>query len=187
MELFPFDDDYVRRLREGDRETVDHFYAYFRDLLKAKLRRALHSPEAREEVQQEVFLRVLQRLDQIKDGTRLGPFFNTTCNHVLQEHYRQERRTEPLGDRRDIPAPPVDPVDEIDREVAAECVREVLATLDDRDAEILRAVFLEEEPREAICARLGVEPSYLRVLLLRAKEKFRELWKRRRKGRRPKL
>jgi RNA polymerase sigma-70 factor, ECF subfamily len=181
MDLFSFDDDYVRRLRAGDRETEEHFYRYFRDLLKAKLRRTLHSPQAREEVLQEVFLRVLQRLEQLKDGRKLGAFFNTTCNHVLQEHYRQETRTVPLDEKWDIAAAGPHPDDELDRKDAADCVREVLATLTPRDAEILRLIFLEEENKDAISTRLGVEPSYLRVLLLRAKAKFRAAWKRRKK------
>ncbi len=105
MDLFSFDDAYVRRLRAGDRETGEHFHAYFRDLLKAKLRRKLHSPQAREEVQQVVFLRVLQRLEQLEDARKLGAFVNSTCNHVLQEHYRQEGRAVQFDEKWDIAAP----------------------------------------------------------------------------------
>ena len=123
---------------------------------------------------------MLQRLEQLKDGRKLGAFFYTTCNHVVHEYYRQESRTVPLDEKSDIAAAGLDPDDELDRKYAAECVREVLATLPPRDGEILRAVLMEEEDRDAICARFGIEPSYLRVLLLRAKEKFREAWRRRR-------
>jgi DNA-directed RNA polymerase specialized sigma24 family protein len=72
MELFVFDDDYVRRLREGDRETANHFHAYFRDLLLLKLRNRLRSMDAIDEVRQEVFLRSLERLDRLKEPSRLG-------------------------------------------------------------------------------------------------------------------
>ena len=72
MDRFSFDDDYVRRLREGDRETAAHFYSYFRDLLLMKLRRRLSSAHAVDEVRQEVFMRTLERLDQVRDGRKLG-------------------------------------------------------------------------------------------------------------------
>ena len=62
MELFVFDDEYVRRLREGDRETAAHFHAYFRDLLLLKLRRRLRTLEAIDEVRQEVFARCIAHL-----------------------------------------------------------------------------------------------------------------------------
>jgi len=183
MELFTFDDDYVRRLREGDRETEEHFYSYFRDLLHAKLRRKLRSTDAIEDVRQEVFRRTLERLDQLKDGRKLGPFVNTTCNHVLQEYYRQESRAVSLEDQPDV-------ADTSDLDTAYDTVRnsarvrKVLSTLDKRDSDILRAVFLEEGDKEQICKRYGVDRDYLRVLLHRAKAIFRTAYLRRKSGRR---
>jgi RNA polymerase sigma-70 factor, ECF subfamily len=183
MDLFSFDDDYVRRLREGDRETVEHFHAYFRDLLYAKLRRRLHSIYAIEEVRQEVFLRTLERLGQIVDGRKLGAFVNTTCHHVLMEYYRQESRAVPLGEQPE----PVDPIG-IDRRYDSARntarVRAVLETLEPRDAEILRALFLENVDKDELCKRYEIDRAYLRVLLHRAKAKFKAAFLRRNSGRR---
>ncbi len=183
MDLFSFDDHYVRRLREGDRETAEHFHAYFRDLLHAKLRRRLRSTEAIEEVRQEVFARTLERLGDISDPRKLGAFVNATCNHVLLEYYRQERRAVSLDEQPDISG-------EVDLDTAYDTVRNsarvrrVLASLDRREAEILRAVFLEEGDKQQICERYGVDRQYLRVLLHRAKAKFRTAYLRRKSGRR---
>src|SRR5215210_6487298 len=98
MELFVFDDDYVRRLREGDRETAAHFHAYFRDLLLLKLRRRLASIDAIDEVRQEVFVRCFEHLGDLREPRKLGAFVNSICNRVLMEYYRAEGRTEPLSD-----------------------------------------------------------------------------------------
>lgn len=182
MDLFSFDDDYVRRLREGDRETAAHFHSYFRDLLHAKLRRKLRSMQAIEEVRQEVFARVLERLGDIEDPRKLGAFVNTTCQHVLMEYYRQESRAVSLEEQPDIAGEPdLDATYDAVRNSAR--VRRVLATLDEREAEILRAVFLEEGDKEQICERYGVDRQYLRVLLHRAKAKFRTAYLRRKSGR----
>lgn len=183
MDLFSFDDDYVRRLREGHRETAEHFHAYFRDLLHAKLRRRLRSTHAIEEVRQEVFARTLERLGDIEDPRKLGAFVNTTCQHVLMEYYRQESRAVSLDEQPDVAG-------EMDLETAYDSVRNsarvrrVLADMDDREAEILRAVFLEEGNKDQICERFGVDRQYLRVLLHRAKAKFRIAYLRRKSGRR---
>ena len=183
MELSVFDDDYVRRLREGDRDTAARFHAYFRDLLLLKLRRRLHSMDAIDEVRQEVFKRCFEHLGQLRDARKLGAFVNAICNRVLMEYYRAEGRTEPLAeDAAEIPDP-TDAEYSLDSARNAARVRRVLETMPQRDADILRAVFIDESSKDEICAQFGVERDYLRVLLHRAKEKFRTFYLRRKSGR----
>lgn len=182
MELFEFDDDYVRRLREGDRDTAEHFHAYFRDLLLLKLRRRLTSMFAIDEVRQEVFVRCFQRLGDLRDARKLGSFVNSICNRVLMEHYRVEGRTDSLD-------PSVDVADDADVEQHLESarivarVRQVIATLPRRDADILRSVFLERDDKDVICRHFNIDRDYLRVLLHRAKKVFRDQYLRRKSGR----
>lgn len=183
MRLFSFDDDYVRRLREGDRETEAHFHTYFRDLLFAKLRRRIASPQAIEDIRQEVFVRTLERLGQLEDGRKLGAFVNTVCNNVLLEYYRQDHRVLSADEQPEVGAPAeLDAAMDVVRSRAR--IRRVLATLEPREAEILRAVFLDETDKRAVCERFGVDRQYLRVLLHRAKAKFRAAYLRRESGRR---
>jgi len=52
-------------------------------------------------------------------------------------------------------------------------VRKVLEQLPGRDRAILRAIFLEEQPKDEVCGHFGVTRDYLRVLIHRAKDKFR--------------
>jgi RNA polymerase sigma-70 factor (ECF subfamily) len=47
--------------------------------------------------------------------------------------------------------------------------------MSERDRTILRAIFFEEQPKEEVCRRFGITRDYLRVLIHRAKEKFRSL------------
>lgn len=183
MRLFSFDDDYVRRLREGDRETEAHFHSYFRDLLFAKLRRRLSSPQAIDDIRQEVFTRTIERLGQLEDGRKLGAFVNTICNNVLLEYYRQDNRVVSIEEQPDIPEV-ADLDSAMDVVQSRARIRRVLESLDPREAEILRAVFLEEADKQVVCDRFGVDRQYLRVLLHRAKAKFRAAYLRRPSGRR---
>ena len=101
MELYAFDDDYVARLRAGDRFTEEHFLRYFGELLQIKLRSRLRTSQAIEDVCQEVFLRVFRVVrspDGIRDGRKLGAFVNSMCNNVLLEHYRSTSRDDSLDD-----------------------------------------------------------------------------------------
>lgn len=182
MQLYQFDDDYVRRLREGDRWTEEHFVRYFGDLLLIKLRGRLRSMEAIEDVRQETFLRVLRTLrtpEGVRDGRKLGAFVNAVCNNVLLEAYRAQGRATALdsdayGRVADTAAPPDDAL--MTGETRAR-VRVVLEQLPPKDAKILRALFIEERDKDEICRTFGVDRNYLRVLLHRAKQKFREQYK----------
>ena len=186
MELFVFDDEYVRRLREGDRETAAHFHSYFRELLLLKLRRRLRTLEAIDEVRQEVFTRCIANLEQLQDARKLGAFVNAICNRVLMEYYRAEGRTDSLEEQPEDAlsngaASRMDAALDSARNTAR--VRRVLETLPQRDSEILRAVFLDEADKEEICHRFGIERDYLRVLVHRAKERFKAHYLRRKSGR----
>jgi len=181
MDFFPFDDDYVRRLREGDRWTEEHFRSYFEQLLLIKLRRRLPSLEAIHDVRQEVFARVFKTLRApeggIRDGRKLGAYVNTVCNNVVLEQYRQTNRTEPLVDAHlDLPTSE-DVENALVNSEERERVRRVVNELPPRDRDIIKALFFDERTNDDVCAEFGVDRGYLRVLLHRAKEKFRSAWK----------
>src|SRR5438270_3741582 len=102
MEFYPFDDEYVRRLREGDRLTEDHFVSYITPLLRLKVRGRLPSREAEEDAVQETFIRVFRTLRRpagsgVRDGRSFGAYVLSICNNVILESYRG-KRTEPIDD-----------------------------------------------------------------------------------------
>lgn len=174
MDFFVFDDLYVRRLKEHDPETEAHFDRYFRTLLFGKLWKRLPDRHAIDDVTQETFRRVVSRLEDLRDAHMLGAFVMGFCNHVLQEWYRSEPRAESLEEAHEEIAGASNIEAEYLSKEAAAGVRRVLARLPRRDAAILRAIFLDDEEREEICRRHGVDAKYLRVLLHRAKKLFKD-------------
>ena len=177
MELYAFDDDYVARLRDGDRWTEEHFLRYFSELLLLKLRSRLRTLQAIEDVRQEVFLRVVRALrspEGLRDGRKLGAFVNSVCNNVLLESYRANGRTEALGEEHErLPDSGEDIEGALMSGEMNARVRRVLDRLAPKDQQLLRALFLEERDKDEICRAFSVDRNYLRVLLHRAKEKFR--------------
>ena len=183
MQLYSFDDDYVRRLREGDRWTEEHFLRYFNELLLIKLRSRLPSMQAVDDVRQEVFVRVFRALrseEGVRDGRKLGSFVNSVCNNVLFESYRAREGGEKLtSEHSDLADDALSVEDALLTGETKAQVQRVLDQLEPRDAKLLRAVFLEERDKDEICREYGVDRDYLRVLLHRAKEKFRSAFLRR--------
>jgi RNA polymerase sigma-70 factor, ECF subfamily len=168
-----FDADYVQRLINSDSATEQAFVAYFSELLSIKLRSRLRSPELIQDVTQETFLRVLKTLRQsgIENPGALGAFVNSVCNNVLFETYRANTRSgDPLEERAsEDPAADTTMVEEEERTQ----IRSVLSELPEKDRKILRWLFFEERDKSEVCRVLQVDREYLRVLVHRAKQRFR--------------
>lgn len=180
MQFFAFDSDYLARLRAGDFRTEQHFVSYFSQLIQLKLRSRLNSPEAIEDVRQEIFARVFTvlRTDEgIRQADRLGPFVNSVCNNVLLEHYRSSSRTTALDEEDDdaeIPDKKSDVLGEVMTRQTTQMVRAILDDLSERDRRLIKEVFLDERDKDDVCKDFGVDRNYLRVLLHRAKQAFKD-------------
>jgi len=59
---------------------------------------------------------------------------------------------------------------------SAERVRRTLDGMPKRDRDLLRDIFLEEKEKDTVCREFGVDREYLRVLVHRAKDKFKALY-----------
>jgi RNA polymerase sigma-70 factor (ECF subfamily) len=173
-----FDQAYIDRLVAEDPETERHFTRYFGDLMTLKLRSRLRSPASIEDAKQETFVRVLTSLKRkrsLATPETLGAFVNSVCNNVVFELYRSGERSVPLPDD----------YDEADRRgpgadsamLAGEqqmLVKTALEGLPQKDQELLRWLFFDERDKDEICRELNIDRDYLRVLLHRAKGRFRE-------------
>ncbi len=175
---FEFDQDYVDRLVAGDPETSQHFTDYFGQLMTLKLRSRLRSASQVEDAKQETFMRVLRAL-KTKGGLAtpgsLGAFVNSVCNNVLFETYRMGSKAGPLADDHDEPdLRHVDPDRRLMSVEEQARVKQTLAGLPPKDKELLLWLFFEERDKDEVCQRLNIDRGYLRVLLHRAKNKFKE-------------
>jgi RNA polymerase sigma-70 factor (ECF subfamily) len=181
LQFHSFDEAYVERLRAGDFRTQEHFGAYFSALIQVKLRSRLQSREAIEDVRQETFARfyVALREGKLLHPERLGSFVNSVCNNVLLEHYRTNARASSLDDddQKELPSPAINLVDILVAKETEKKVRDILEQLPERDRRLLRDVFLEERDKDEVCRDFGVDREYLRVLLHRAKQSFKSLYK----------
>jgi len=172
-----FDQDYLGRLASGDAVVEHHFSSYFGDLLSLKLRARIRSSPLIEDIRQETLLRVLRivRMKGVEHPERFGAFVSGVCSNVMMELLRREMRHEGL-------APEFEPADDrVDLDVLLvnqqrrRQVNSVLEELPEKDRQLLRMFFLEERDKSEICKRFKVRKDYLRVMLHRAKVRFRSV------------
>jgi RNA polymerase sigma factor (sigma-70 family) len=171
-----FDHEYLRLLIQGDPATEQHFTSYFGRLLQIRLRNQVRSTELIEDIKQSTFLRVLQRLrthGDIHHPERLAAFVLGVCNNVAHEMMRQEQRHPPIPEGNDPADDRIDHTRELVNEERKALVNQVLGELTPKDRGILKMLFFDETGKDEICQRFGVDRRYLRVLLFRARNRFK--------------
>ena len=177
MDFFAFNKAYVERLRNGDPATEHHFYVYFDKLLRIKLRARAIGSDKVEDLKQDTFIRTIAAVRKeggVRRPEHFGAFVNSICNNVLLEYYRSLGKNRQMDDtHEEIPDNVLDLEGMVVSKQCSELVRKILSGLPARDRELLRAVLLEEKDRDTVCRDIGVDRNYLRVLLHRAKDKFK--------------
>ncbi|HYL77135.1 MAG TPA: sigma-70 family RNA polymerase sigma factor [Bryobacteraceae bacterium] len=175
--------DLVRRIHLGEDSGMEELYKLFARGIRFYLCRQLGPQELDDKVH-DTFLIVVQaiRRGEIREPERLMGFVRTVVRRQVAAHIDQivhSRRDElnidvgvRIADRRRNP------------EQAAvfhqkvEFMTEVLASLSERDREILTRFYLHEESQEQVCEEMNLSETQFRLLKSRAKARFGEIGKR---------
>ena len=177
MTKTPFDSEYLVRLRQGDAETERHFVVHFSNSIRMSLRYRLRSWQLIDDIRQETFLRVLNFLRSDKTmehPERLGAYVHSVSINVMMELLRASTRHPAMpDDAHQLVDAGVNPESEVVTRERKDMVLSVLEELPEKDRRILRAVFLEDGDKDEVCRRFDVNRDYLRVLVHRAKIRFR--------------
>jgi RNA polymerase sigma factor (sigma-70 family) len=178
LETSCFDERYITGLRDRDPEAEAHFLAHFRKPIWLKARRQLSAPDLIEDACQETVLRVLEYFrsgKRLENPERLPAFVHTVCHNVTLEMIRSKTRYSQMPETGADPASAgKDPHGELVTRERQELVREILTKLPKKDRELLRLAALEETDKAELCRRFQVNEEYLRVLLYRARVRFRD-------------
>jgi RNA polymerase sigma factor (sigma-70 family) len=166
---------YVQSLRQGDPSTEEHFVSHFSPILLRKLRSKLRSTDMARDLRQETFLRVLAILRSghgVRHPERFEIFVLGVCKNVLREACRQEKPLMQMQPEFDLASDAPSPYACALARETGNYVRKVLSRLAPHGREILRAALLEEQSRDEICLRFGINRNHLRLLIHRAKKEF---------------
>jgi len=117
---------------------------------------------------------VAARDQKIRNTESAGAFLNGVCRNVISEYRRRLQRDEPLPEV--LPEPPGKALPPTDLIEIRQAIAQGLAQLPDRDRRVLRAFYLEEKTKEEILRQTGLTDQNFRVILFRAKERFRSIY-----------
>jgi RNA polymerase sigma-70 factor (ECF subfamily) len=121
------------------------------------------------------FFRAEQR-HLIRNTEEFGAFLNGVCRNVILEYRRRMRREPPIDP--DVPIPDAGSRPDAEIFEMRDAIDNSLMELAERDRAILRALYLEGREKDDICREWGMSDAQFRVVLFRAKERFRRIYNR---------
>lgn len=101
-------------------------------------------------------------------------FLNGICRNVILEYRRRNMRDDPMPEV--MPEPKSDVIQDTDLFDLRQAIMHGLDQLSERDRSVLRAFYLEEKSKEEILKSTGMTDENFRVVLCRAKERFRAIY-----------
>ncbi len=176
--------DLAKRIQAGDAQAEALLLSRFMLGVRVLLRRHAHgAPIAIDDIAQDVLSAVLEQLRKggVRDAVALPAYIRTAAMHRLHAEQRTlqnivQSHESIDGDDPRLIANNSHPGDELDTARKARHVRELLNSLPvERDREVLRRFYLQEESCETICAALDIEADHFRRVIHRARTRFREI------------
>ena len=174
-----FDENYLCALRDRDPDAENFLISHFSRPVQLKLRARLRSPDLVQDACQETFLRILRYFSSgktLENAASLPGFVHSVCHNValelLRAHTRQPQTPE---NAPDVPDSNPGPETQFAAGQRRQMVGQVLGEMNEKDRQLLRRVFLEEQDKDEVCREFQIDRNYLRVLLHRARVRFRAL------------
>jgi RNA polymerase sigma-70 factor, ECF subfamily len=178
--------DLVRRIVSGEPAAEAELVQRFSRALSFLLRRLTRDEAAAEDLYQETFRLVIEKLrrGELREPERLPGFVSGMARNLFLGSVRRGgRRRQWHGDSEAAETAPDPAPGQLARLLAQEraaAVRRVLAELkNDRDREILSRYYIAGEDKQDICRGLGLSDLHFNRVLFRARQRYKELYERR--------
>ena len=166
------DADLVARCRGGDGEAWAELVTRYSRYVYAIAVQAFRLREAdAEDVFQDVFSRVYERIDSLRNVEALRPWIGQLTRRVCIDHLRSESREQPTADEELVAADAEDTVSRLDEAFA---VHESLARLSGNCQEILDRFFARDESYRAIGEALDLPSGTIASRISRCLTKLRD-------------
>lgn len=131
-----------------------------------------------EDLVQDTLTRLLLavRENKVRDPAGMGGFLNGICRNVVFEYRRRLLRNDTAPDM--FPDPADKRLSGAEQFEVRQAIAHALAELSARDRAILRAFYIDDASKQQMLESFGITYDQLRVVLCRAKVRFRSLYTR---------
>src|SRR5262249_9461695 len=176
--------DLVRRIQNGEPAAETELVARYQRGIALIIAHACGDRSLVNDLCQETFRIAIERLrrGEIREPARLSGFMCGLARNLVTEHFRRVARRERVPATlkpQPSSAAGSSPLETLEQRELAALVEQVLAELSTpRDRVVLFRYYLAGDPRDEICADLGIPRLHFSRVLFRARARFRELYQR---------
>lgn len=172
----------VRRILAGDSGAEAELVRLYQKGVAMIIRRILGSASAGEDASQDTFRKVLEKIrrGELREAERLSGFVRSVARNTAIEYIRRARKHvnregDDNAEHTSDPAP--NQLDEILSDEKTRAVHQIIKELKlERDRELLRRYYIDEEDKDIICASLSITRAQFNNVISRAKARFKDLY-----------
>lgn len=174
----------VSGIRTGNRQAEAELVDRYSRGVMVIIRREVRDTAVAEDLYQEAFRIVLEKIRQgdVREPERLSGFVCGVARNLVIDYFRRAARQESMTEIEEaahLPHPAPDQLQELLQKEKADLVRQVLKEMpNERDIQALYRFYIADDDKEQICADLGLTILHFNLVLHRARERFKELYKR---------
>jgi RNA polymerase sigma-70 factor (ECF subfamily) len=173
----------VRRIQAGETQAEADLVARYGRGVRFLLLQLTGDPTRTDDLYQETFRLVLEKVrhGDLREPEKLPGFLRQLAKNLFLGEIRKatRRSTDDLDEIEPPTDPAPSPLAHLLRAEDARLARELLRELEPaRDREILFRFYLASEPKERICASLGLGSQQFNLILHRARQRFKALLER---------
>ena len=153
--------------------TTERVWEEFHTPLQQFIRRRISDEEAAEDVLQDVFLKIHQHMDALKDVRKLESWIYQITRNAIIDAYRRRQHETTLEAAEALDLPEELPDDDLVSELLP-CVRAMVRNLPELDRQALVLTEYQGLTQKELAQRLGLSFSGAKSRVQRAREKLRQ-------------
>jgi len=166
----------------GESRAEEEMVERYKDGVSIIIGQIIHSRSATEDLSQETFMKAITKIrhGELREPVRLSGFICGIAKFLALEYVRKGRRLinqEEVGKAEQIADPAPSQLERLCQQEKCDAVRQVLNELKvERDRNVLRRYYIEEEDKDSICGDLGLTATQFSRIIFRALERYRKLY-----------
>lgn len=170
----------VSRIIAGDADAEAELVTLFKGRIVPIILRITNNHSLVEDFSQDTFLIVIRKIrnGDVKKPESLGSFVASVARNHAIEQIREIKRSvsEDLELAEQVPDPSPSPLEQLQTSEEFDEIREVIGQLIPRDKALILRFYINEDPKEVICADLGLTSAQFDRVLYRARNRFGALY-----------
>lgn len=171
------DEELIEKIKEGDILSFEAIVRRYQERSLNFLRTLIKDEGLAEEVTQDVFLKIYQKIDRIDTGRHFATYFYTVLKNQAISELRKLKIEIPLTEIEHLLSDDEDLYEDLFKKEEIDKVKKVIAKLPAEQQKVIELYYFSDLSYKEIGRRLGVPIGTVKTNLYRAKQSLEKILK----------